>query len=168
MLSRATRVAGNPWLRAGLLVIVLALCGYGLYSEWPQVMVGLARLHWYSVSASLTAAVAGSACMMLAWRAILADLGSPLRLAAAARISFVSALGKYLPGAVWAFAAQLELAHELGVPRRRSAASFAVSLALLVGAGLGVAAIALPLAAPGTARSYWWVLAAVPPRARGP
>jgi uncharacterized membrane protein YbhN (UPF0104 family) len=162
MLSRATRVAGNPWLRAGLLVIVLALCGYGLYSEWPQVMAGLARLHWYSVSASLTAAVAGSACMMLAWRAILADLGSPLRLAAAARISFVSALGKYLPGAVWAFAAQLELAHELGVPRRRSAASFAVSLALLVGAGLGVAAIALPLAAPGTARSYWWVLAAVP------
>jgi uncharacterized membrane protein YbhN (UPF0104 family) len=162
MLSRAMRVAGNPWLRAGLLVTVLALCGYGLYSEWPQVMAGLARLHWYSVSASLTAAVAGSACMMLAWRAILADLGSPLRLAAAARISFVSALGKYLPGAVWAFAAQLELAHELGIPRRRSAASFAVSLALLAGVGLGVAAIALPLAAPGTARSYWWVLAAVP------
>jgi uncharacterized membrane protein YbhN (UPF0104 family) len=100
--------------------------------------------------------------MMLGWRAVLADLGSPLPAAAAARINFVAGLGKYIPGAVWSFAAQVELGHDLGVPRRRSVASFAISIALLIGAGLGVAAAALPLASPGMARHYLWVLAALP------
>jgi glycosyltransferase 2 family protein len=162
VLTRLTRIAGNPWVRLGLLAIVLAFCGYGLYVEWPQVTSGLDRLHWYTVALSLAAALAGTSCMMLAWRAILADLGSPLPLPAAAKISFVAALGKYVPGAVWAFAAQVELGYDLGVPRRRSVASYAVSLALLVAAGMGVAAVALPLASPVMIRHYWWVLAAVP------
>ena len=149
-------------MRVALLVVVLAFCSYGLYAEWPQVAAGLARLHWYSVALALLAAMGGSACMMLAWRAVLADFGSPLSAKAAVKINFVSQLGKYLPGAVWAFAAQVELGHDLGVPRRRSVASVAVSLAVTIGAGLGVAALALPLASPGMARHYWWVLVAVP------
>lgn len=160
MLTRVTRVAGNSVVRVGLLAVVLAFCGYGLYTEWPQVTAGLARLHWYGVAASLAAAMTGTTSMMLAWRAILADLGSPLPLRAAARISFVAQLGKYVPGAVWAFAAQVEFGHDLGVPRRRSAASYAVSITLAVGSGLLVAAVALPLASPSMARHYWWVMAA--------
>jgi uncharacterized membrane protein YbhN (UPF0104 family) len=161
MLSRLTRLASSSWLRAGLLALVLAFCGYGLYSEWPQVSEALGRLHWYSVALSFGLAAAGSTAMMLAWRAIVADLGSPLSFSSAAKINFVSQLGKYLPGAIWSFAAQVELAHDLGVPRRRTMASFAVSLVVLIGAGLGVAAIALPLASPALARQYWWAFAAV-------
>lgn len=162
VLTRLTRIAGNPWLRGALLAVVLMFCGYGLYTEWPQVTAGLARLHWYGIVASLAAAMAGATCMMLAWRAILADLGSPLPLRAAARINFVAQPGKYVPGAVWAFAAQVELGHDLGVPRRRSAASYAVSISLAVCAGLGLAAIALPLTSPSMAWQYWWVMAVAP------
>jgi uncharacterized membrane protein YbhN (UPF0104 family) len=162
VLTRLTRIASSPWLRGGLLAVVLTFCGYGLYTEWPQLTAGLARLHWYGVAASLAAAMAGATCMMLAWRAILADLGSPLSLRAAARINFVAQPGKYVPGAVWAFATQVELGHDLGVSRRRSAASYAVSISLAVGAGLGVAAVALPLASPSMVRQYWWVIAAAP------
>ncbi len=162
MPGRLSRIAGNRWLRRALLGLVLAVCGYGLYAQWPEVTAGLARLRWYTVAASLAAAMAGTTSMMLAWRAILADLGSPLPLPAAAKVSFLSALGKYLPGAVWALAAQVELARDLGVPRRRSIASFAVSIVLLIGAGLGVAVVTLPLTSPGTARHYWYVLTAVP------
>jgi uncharacterized membrane protein YbhN (UPF0104 family) len=162
VLTRLTRMAGNPWLRIGLLAIVLAFCGYGLYLEWPQVVSALGRLHVYSVILSLVAAMAGGACMMLAWRTVLAGLGSPLPVTAAAKISFVSQLGKYVPGAVWAFAAQVELGRDAGVPRRRSVAAFAVSLAITIGAGLGVAATLTPIASPGLAQRYWWALAAVP------
>ncbi len=162
MLTRLTRIAGSPWFRGGLLAAVLAFCGYGLYAEWPQVTAGLARLQWYDIAASLAAAMAGTTCMMLAWRAILADLGSPLPLRAAARVNFVAQPGKYIPGVVWAFAAQVEFGHDLGVPRRRSAASYAVSITLAVGAGLGLAAVALPLASPSMAGHYWWVMAAAP------
>jgi uncharacterized membrane protein YbhN (UPF0104 family) len=157
-----TRLAANPWLRAGILVAVLALCGYGLYVEWPAVATQLARLHWYVVLLSLAAAIAGNVCMMLAWRAILADLGSPLRVPAAARVNFLAQLGKYVPGAVWAFAAQVELGNDLGIPRRRGAASVVVSLSVTVGTGLTVAAVTLPLASPATARHYWPVLAVIP------
>jgi uncharacterized membrane protein YbhN (UPF0104 family) len=162
VLTRLTRIAASPWLRGGLLAVVLMFCGYGLYTEWPQVTAGLTRLHWYGVAASLAAAMAGTTCMMLAWRAILADLGSPLSLRAAARINFVAQPGKYVPGAVWAFATQVELGHDLGVPRRRSVASYAFSISLAVSGGLGVAAVALPLTSPSMVRQYWWVMAAAP------
>jgi uncharacterized membrane protein YbhN (UPF0104 family) len=162
VLSRLTRVAANPWVRIGLLAIVLAFCGYGLYAVWPQVTAGLGRLHWYSVALSLGSALAGSACMMLAWRTILADLGSPLPVSAAARINFLAQLGKYVPGAVWAFAAQVELGHDYHVPRRRSFASVVVSLTVTVGSGLGLALATLPFASPGVARHYWWALAFIP------
>ena len=156
-----SRLRASTWVRGCLLAVVLAFCAYGLYAEWPAVAAGLARLHWYSVALALVAALAGSSCMMLAWRAILADLGSPLPVSAAARINFLGQLGKYLPGAVWAFAAQVELSHDQHVPRRRGMTSVAVSLAVAVGAGLAVAAIALPFAAAGLSR-YDLALLAVP------
>jgi uncharacterized membrane protein YbhN (UPF0104 family) len=162
MLTRFTRLAGNPWLRAGLLVLVLAACAYALYGEWPQVTGELGRLRWYSMVLALAAAMAGSTCMMLAWRAILADLGSPLPVRAAARINFIAQLGKYLPGAVWAFAAQVELGHDYRVPRRSCFASVAVSLTLTSGTGLGLALVTLPFTSPELLRSYWWVLCVVP------
>ena len=156
------RLVTNPWTRAGMLAVFLACCGYGLYAAWPQATAALARLDWYSVTLSLAAAMAGAWCMMLAWRAVLADLGSPLRLGTAARVSFVGQLGKYVPGAVWALAAHVELGHDAGVPRRRGLAAVAVSLAVAVAAGLGLAALTLPLTSPQATRHFWWVLAAVP------
>jgi uncharacterized membrane protein YbhN (UPF0104 family) len=113
------RLVRSPRVRVSLLTVFLACCAYGLYAAWPQAMTALARLHWYSVTLALAAAMAGAWCMMLAWRAVLADLGSPLPLGAAARTCFVAQLGKYAPGAVWAFAAQVELGRDAGVPRQR-------------------------------------------------
>jgi uncharacterized membrane protein YbhN (UPF0104 family) len=161
------RLVTNPWTRAGMLAVFLACCGYGLYAAWPQATAALARLDWYSAALSLAAAMAGAWFMMLAWRAVLADLGSPLPLGTAARVSFVGQLGKYVPGAVWALAAHVELGHDAGVSRRRGVAAVAVSLAVAVGAGLGVAALTLPLTSPQATRHLWWVLVAVPVIALG-
>jgi uncharacterized membrane protein YbhN (UPF0104 family) len=157
-----SRLRASAWIRGLVLAVVLGCCSYGLYEEWPAVSAGLSRLHWYSVLAALAAAMAGSGCMMLAWRAVLADLGSPLPVLVAARVTFVSQLGKYVPGAVWSFAAHVELGHDYQVPRRRGAASVLMALALAAGTGLLAAAAILPLAAPEAARHYRIFLAAVP------
>jgi glycosyltransferase 2 family protein len=114
------------------------------------------------VASSLAAAMTGTGCQMLAWRAILADLGSPIPVRAAGRISFVAQLGKYVPGGVWAVAAQVELGHDYRIPRPRSLAAVLVSLAVTLGSGLAVALVTLPFVSPGLARHYWWVLAIVP------
>jgi uncharacterized membrane protein YbhN (UPF0104 family) len=156
------------WMRASslvrfaLLAIVLAFCGYGLAAQWPGVHAALGRVRWYLVAGSVVAAMAGAGAMMLAWRALLADLGSPLPVVTTARITFVSQLGKYVPGAIWSFAAHVELGYDHCVPRRRGAASVVMALAVAVAIGLAIAAFALPLASAAAARHYWWALAALP------
>jgi uncharacterized membrane protein YbhN (UPF0104 family) len=100
--------------------------------------------------------------MMMAWRALLADLGSPLPVPAAARITFVGQLGKYVPGAVWSFAAHVELAYDRQVPRLRGAASVVMALGVAIGVGLVLAAAGLPLASATVARHYLWIMAAIP------
>jgi uncharacterized membrane protein YbhN (UPF0104 family) len=162
MLPRLARMLADPRLRCGLLVVVLSCCGYVVYTEWPQVVPALRQLSWYAVALSLAAAMTGTSCQMLAWRTILADLGSPIPVRAAGRISFVAQLGKYVPGGVWAVAAQVELGHDYRIPRHRSLASVLVSLIVTLGSGLAVALATLPFVSPGLARHYWWVLAVVP------
>jgi uncharacterized membrane protein YbhN (UPF0104 family) len=156
------RLRASPWVRTGLLAVVIAFCGYGLYAEWPQAHTALVRLHWYSVAGAALAAAAGAGCFMLAWRALLADLGSRLSVPATIRVMFVAQLAKYLPGAVWAFAAQVELGNDHQVPRRRGASSIVTALAIALAVALLTAAVALPLTSSSAARHYWWALALTP------
>jgi uncharacterized membrane protein YbhN (UPF0104 family) len=156
------RIRASRSVRTGLLLVILGFCCYGLVAEWPKVEPTVAHLQVYSIAGSLAASMGAAFCMMLAWRRLLADLGSKLPVLVAARVTFVSQLGKYVPGAVWSFAAHVELGHDYDVPRRRGAASVIVALAVAVAAGLAIAAIALPFAAPGVARKYLLVIAIVP------
>jgi glycosyltransferase 2 family protein len=152
----------STWLRAGLLAAVVGLAVYGLASQWPQVHAALAKLAWYDVAGAAVCVLAGLGCMMLAWRALLADLGSPLPLRAAIRVMFVGQLGKYVPGAVWAVAAQVELARDHDIPRRRSATASLVAMATTLVVGLVAAGVMLPLVSAHAVRHYWWVLAVTP------
>ena len=156
------RVLASKWMRSGLLAIILAFCCYVLATEWPKVRPTLGQMHVYSLAGSFVAAMLASGCMMLAWRAILADLGSDLPPSVTARITFLSQLGKYVPGAIWSFAAHVELGHDYQVPRRRGAASVIVAMAIAVVAGVLIAAVLLPLASPDLARRYMLVLAVAP------
>ena len=156
------RVRASPSARLAILAVVLACCGYGLVAEWPGVHAALGRMRWYALAGSVVAAMAGAGAMMLAWRALLADLGSPLPVATTARITFVGQLGKYVPGAIWSFAAHVELGYDHCVPRRRGAASVVTALAVTVAVGLAIAAVGLPLASAAAARHYRWALAVLP------
>ena len=155
-------LARSPWLRAALLIGAVGLAGYGLVSQWPQVHAALGQLDGWDVAGAAMCAIAGLGCMMLAWRALLADLGSRLPLPAAIRVMFVGQLGKYVPGAVWAVAAQVELARDYAVPRRRSATASLVSMAVTLVVGLVAAGVTLPLVSAHAVRQYWWVLAVTP------
>lgn len=156
------RLRDSPWVRTGLLVVVIGFCVYGVHAEWPQAETALDRLDWYSVVGAALASMAGAACFMLAWRALLSDLGSRLPVPAAIRTMFVAQLAKYLPGAVWAFAAQVEIGNDYQVPRSRNATSVVTALAVTLGTGLLAAAITLPLTSATAARHYWWALAVTP------
>lgn len=145
-----------------LLAAVAGLAAWGLASQWSQVQAALQKLELWQVGAAGADVLAGLFCMMLAWRALLADLGSPLPIPVAVRVMFVGQLGKYVPGAVWAVAAQVELARDYQVPRRRSVAAGLVAMATTLVVGLVVAGVTLPLTSKHAMHRYWWVLAVIP------
>jgi uncharacterized membrane protein YbhN (UPF0104 family) len=157
-----SRLRESPWLRGGLLVLAAGLAVYGLASQWTQVHAALAKLAAYDIAGAIACVLAGLGCMMLAWRALLADLGSPLPAPAAIRVMFIGQLGKYVPGAVWALAAQVELARDYDIPRRRSATASLVGMAATLVVGMIMAGVTLPFASAHAARHYWWVLALTP------
>jgi len=159
---RPAQLAQSPWLRAGLLAVAVGLAVYGLASQWTEVHAALAKLDGYDVAGAALCVIAGLGCMLLAWRALLADLGSPLPPPAAIRVMFVGQLGKYVPGAVWALAAQVELARDYDIPRRRSATASLVGMATTLVVALVAAGVMLPLTSGHAARHYWWVLAIAP------
>jgi hypothetical protein len=78
------------------------------------------------------------------------------------RVFYLAQIGKYLPGAVWPFVAQMELGKALGVPRQRSAVGGLLFVGLHCATGLLVATATLPFASPAAAEHYWWVLALTP------
>jgi uncharacterized membrane protein YbhN (UPF0104 family) len=131
--------------RVVLTAAVLAALGLALANRWDEVRPQLGQVSLAAAAGAFAYCLLGLLASMLAWRALLADLGSPLPVGAATRVLFLGQLAKYLPGSsVWAVLAQTELAHDSGVPRRRAAAAALALNLVTLGVGLLVALLALP------------------------
>jgi uncharacterized membrane protein YbhN (UPF0104 family) len=96
------------------------------------------------------------------WRALLADLGSRLPARAALHVFFLGQLGKYVPGSVFAVAAQMELGRDHGAPRSRVGTAGLLFLGVLVACGLLTASVVLPLTSPRALEQYRWLLLLLP------
>ena len=149
-------------LRVAVALLALTLLTLTIARQWDAVVDALVRMGpgWFALS--LVAAMVGLGFTSLAWRTLLAALGSPLPLGPGTRVFFLAQVGKYLPGAVWPFVAQMELGKTLGVPRQRSAVAGLLFVGLHCATGLLVASATLPFASPEAAEHYWWVLALTP------
>lgn len=149
-------------LRALLVVLALAFCAYSLASKWDETSDALARMSWAAIVGSFAAGCAGLFAWMLGWRVFLAGLGTPLPLRAAVRVVFISALGKYVPGKLWALVAQVELGRAYDVPRARSVSATLLAVATSTACALAVAAATLPLTSPEATADYWWLFLFAP------
>lgn len=130
--------------RIALLVLVLLAVAFTVARNWTTVRHDLGRVPPSALGLSSGLALLGLVFTLLGWRALLADLGSPLHIAPASGVLFVGQLGKYLPGSVWTVVAQAEVAAGLGVPRRRSTVVGLLSVLMSAMAGLAVGLVALP------------------------
>jgi hypothetical protein len=144
------------------LVAAVAAGVWYVVANWSQTAPALARIGWGTALASLVPAAAASLAAMLAWRRLLAGLGAPLPVKPAGRVYLLSQLGKYLPGSVWTFVAQVELGRDLKVPRPVSAAASVLAVAMSLTVGLTVAAALLPFGAGDALARYWWLWLLLP------
>jgi hypothetical protein len=136
--------------------------GWALAGQWSDIVEALTDQSPLVLLGALGLALAGVFQSFLLWRGTLATLGSRIPMRPAARLFFVSQLGKYVPGAVWPVVAQMRLGRELGVPRQRMGLAFLLTLGLstLVGVLVGLAALPALLRAEG--RAVLWGLLALP------
>ena len=154
------RVLG--WLKLAVLAAVVLLGALVVARRWDELRDALGRLSWPAVLAAAAFAALAQLAGVRAYRTVLADLGSPLPFVPTARVYFVSQLGKYVPGTVWAMVALVELSRDYRVPRRTSLAAGILALVLSVATALTLGVLLLPFGAAGAARHYRWLVLLVP------
>ena len=130
---------------SGLLLVAMVVAfGWALSGRWSEIVDRLGDQDPFVLLGSLALALAGVWMSFELWRGTLATLGSPVSRRPAARLFFLSQLGKYLPGSVWPVLAQMRMGRELGIPRQRMGVAFLLTLGLSVLVGLLVGLVALP------------------------
>lgn len=162
-MSRITALLGSRAVRVAFVLVTVALGGYAVADQWPQVRSGFTDFGVGAVLGSFALVLLSLAATMQVWRSLLAAAGSRVPLAPAARIFFVGQIGKYLPGAVWPVLAQMELGQAQRIPRRRSATVAVVTMLVSLAAGMLTAAVATVAGLTGSATGgYGWAFLAAP------
>ncbi|MBF8194291.1 flippase-like domain-containing protein [Nonomuraea sp. K274] len=147
-------------LRVVLALIALGFLGYGLAANWEETTAAVAAMSPWAVLGSFCSVLLGQFFMLVAWREIMAGLGTRLPLRVSGRIMFVGQLGKYIPGAVWAYAAMMDLGRDHGSPPRRTFAT--ISLGLVISLGVAVSISAATLGSLEAVRQAWYLVLLVP------
>lgn len=128
------------WLIAAAVVFfaIRALRG-----QWNSVSAVAASLEprWQQIFLATALVVAAYALLIEVWRRMILASGKALPFPVAARIWFVSNLGKYVPGKVWSIASMALLAREHGVSGASAATSAVVVQIANLAAGAAVIAI---------------------------
>jgi hypothetical protein len=140
--STKERIVGTA--RRVLLLAVIVGAGYYLVTRWDEVWATLSAVPWYSAVLSLVAVVLGILAGTAAWQQVVDDLGKPIGRIRGSQIYLVSQLGKYVPGAVWAYVLQMELGKKAGLSRARMFVGSLVQVGVAVVASLLVGLLALP------------------------
>ena len=148
-----------------LLAVAAAMAAGGLAvaDRWASVHHSVSRIGPWPIIATLGLAAVFELATVLSWRAVLAGLGTSLPLTGASRVVLLSALGKYIPGSVWPYLAQVEMSRRYHVPRTRSAAASVTTVMIGLVTGLVLAAATVPWYSLHALELYWPVLLAIVP-----
>jgi hypothetical protein len=134
------------WLAVQYLFFTVAVVYFGLKirSEWSDLATLPSTIHpnWWMVLGSAGWVAASYVVLIETWRQIVVAWGGRLSWPAAARIWFISNLGRYIPGKVWQIGAMGALAQEAGVSSVAAVGSALVVNVVNLLAGFLVVAVA--------------------------
>lgn len=116
MTSRTERIL---WIAQAVFVVAtLWFAGWLLAEYWIDVKAVGATLtpDWWRIAGSAGLVLMSYAVLIGTWRAMVTAWGARVASGTAARIWFISNLGRYVPGKVWQLGAMGAMAHRAGVP----------------------------------------------------
>jgi len=136
----------KAWLVVQYLFFTVAVVYFGLKirSEWSELVAFPETLHpnWWMVLGSAGWVALSYIVLIETWRQIVVAWGGRLSWPTAARIWFISNLGRYIPGKVWQIGAMGALAQEAGVSSVAAVGSALVVNVVNILAGFLVVAVA--------------------------
>lgn len=166
---RSTDSQGAPVRnrRSDLLGIVfvlgaVSLAGWALWDRFDDMARAAATIGWWRLVLSVFLVALGLIITTQCWRASLAALGCEVSGVGARQIFFPAQIGKYIPGSVWSFFAQIRLARKHGVPAGAALLAGTVFMAVHAVTATITAAM-LPLAVPASTDQLLWIGLAVVP-----
>lgn len=123
--------------------MVIGFAAREIARQWGDVAPALrgVRIDWALILGSGVLVVATYLILIEAWRATLRVWSESLPFSTAARIWFVSNLGKYVPGKVWQIAAMGAMAQKAGVSATAAVGSSLVVNLVSIIAGFAVIAV---------------------------
>ena len=128
-------------LQAVAAVAIIAIAVRSVVTSWHEVRAQ--PIVWGLDAGLIAASLAMTWVMYLmlihAWRAVLQTWGERLAWPTAIRIWFVSSLGKYVPGKLWALAAMAVMAERAGVSGAAATSSSVVMQLVSITTGVAVA-----------------------------
>jgi glycosyltransferase 2 family protein len=121
-------------------VLVVGFAGRYLWGQWSQATGQGVTFEFHPGWLLAASAVVLGTFLMLVetWRLVLGHLGSSIDFRTAARVWFVSNLGKYVPGRIWQVTTMAVLSGEQGVPVGTVGASALVIAIANVATGFAV------------------------------
>jgi hypothetical protein len=151
------RPGPGAWVKAAFGIAVLVFGVLYVARHRDELFEDLGRMSWLALALALPLAALAQLAAMQAYRVVMADLGSPLPVSPAGRVYFVSQLGKYLPGSVWAVVALVSVAREYRVMRKTSVAAGVFCLVLSLATAFCLAAALLPAESRDTVGHFWYL-----------
>lgn len=113
-------------MSAARVLFVVAAIYFGWWSlrgEWSAVLAAFGQVAIWQWLISIGLVLAGLLCTGVVWARVLAGYGYRLPVRTANSVFFIGQLGKYIPGSVWALAAQGQMARRFHVPVRTTVAT---------------------------------------------
>lgn len=119
---------------------VLFFAARSLVGQWDKVGSRLSHIQfqWPWISAATALVLASYILLIEGWRRVLVAWGSRLPFADAARIWFLSNLGKYVPGNIWSLTAMGVMARRRGLSAIAAAGASIVMQTVSLATGAGI------------------------------
>lgn len=147
-----------------LIALVIVATVWQLVMNWDQVTRTVTAMQPLRVLVAFVAVLAGLSTSTLSWVVLVDELGVPIGARRGGEVFLVGALGKYLPGSIWAYVLQIELGHRSGLARARVFTASVFNLAVILVAALLAASLSVPILVADNPELSWlpWLYIALP------
>ncbi|WP_282825233.1 lysylphosphatidylglycerol synthase domain-containing protein [Gulosibacter sediminis] len=144
------------------LVVALAFGVWAVVAQWDSLVDAVAQVNPWILVLAVVLSIVYVSLTFGAWRRLMLAQHDRLKSRDAARVFFVSQLGKYLPGGIWNIVAAAELGKDHEISRLHSVVVMVQSTLISIASGLCLGAIGIAVGPPELRAQTWWVLLALP------